>query len=174
MNLPSSPVPSRLHRAPANMLAGDEPSTFAMLAPEGQQLVQRMQKLASGAASLLGLDAHSAAAVARDATITIGGHAVAMLPMIDVDGVDPTLLLVVDAGHAFDAADPKRFLQLSSQASGLLAVFSAAIGVSAESGWVLYRSLPISSLRSQGLAEALVSSVRLADMVFSDAQEIDR
>jgi hypothetical protein len=145
-----------------------------MLSPEGQQLVKRMQTLASGAAGLLGLDARSAADVARHATITIDGHAVAMLPMPEVEGVAPTLLLVIDAGHAFDAADPKRFLQLSSQASGLLAVFSAAIGVSAESGWVLYRSLPISSLQPQGLAEALVASVRLTDMVFSDAEEIDQ
>jgi hypothetical protein len=130
-----------------------------------QTLVSQASSLVSAAAIHLGLTPAEAERVAHHGLIEVIDKKVSMVPVKQTDDGNISLLLSIDTQRAIGSsptAEPRAVLQ---HAPGALLAFSAGIGCTPDGNWVVHRAVSLHTSQSQELADAILSTVQLADFM---------
>jgi hypothetical protein len=133
-------------------------------------LTLRAATLAKSVALHLGMDAASADLVGNTATLTSGDKTITLLPLGQTD--DGALSLMLSVSTTLPIAAPPDGLpatQVLLHAPGALSAFSVALGATPDGHWMLYRSLVAGANDGHKVAQAVISTVRLADFVLDPA-----
>jgi hypothetical protein len=128
-------------------------------------LVSQASSLVSASAIHLGLNPTEAEQVAHQGLIEVVDKKVSIVPVKQTEDGNISLLLSVDTERAIGitpSAEPRAVLQ---HTPGALLAFSAGIGCTPSGNWVVHRAVSLHTSQSQELAEAILSTVQLADFI---------
>ncbi len=138
--------------------------------PSGPELrVDQAALLLTLAAAQLGLGEAEAARVREDGAMLLNDKMVTVIPLLadaPESGDALRMLITVDTGVPQGQAAALRMLQ---QTPGLLAGFSAAMGLSADGIWLLHSTISMAPDDPTTLADAIVSVFHLAEVVLEIA-----
>jgi hypothetical protein len=128
-----------------------------------------VSQLTRQAAQVLGATPESAARIGEQCLLTVDGMGVAIVPVIaDATGKQGLLVTVFTERRLLDDGGPVGPLQHSP---GLLVSFNATLGSTEEGFWTLLRWLPLEATTPQRLAEHIVVTRQLVDIVWASAPQ---
>jgi hypothetical protein len=130
-----------------------------------QSLMSQASSLVSASAIHLGLSPSDAERVAHHGLIEVIDKKVSIVPVKQTEDGNISLLLSIDTERAIGStpsAEPRAVLQ---HTPGALLAFSAGIGCTPNGNWVVHRAISLHASQSQELADAILSTVQLADFM---------
>lgn len=154
----------------ANNAASDPETGMDSLRASLTSLALRVATLAKSVALHLGMDAVSADLVGNTATLTSGDKTITLVPLGETD--DGALSLMLSVSTTLPVAATPEGLPASQvllHAPGALSAHSVALGATPDGHWMLCRSLVAGANDGQKVAQAVVSTVLLADYVLNPA-----